>query len=155
MHAIETYDRTQRGPWGVLMSVVAVFALWNAATGRGPIWIPVLLTVVGLFVLGCALSLQWLRIRDEGDCLSVAFGPLPLVQCEIDYRSMKNVEVGGTTLLDGWGIHYTSGGWLWNIWGFQCVVFQLEDRQFRVGSDDAENLAAFCRSRIEQHRGVH
>ena len=51
-------------------------------------------------------------------------------------------------LLDGWGIHMSPrGGWVWNIWGRDCVVIHLERGALRVGTDDAENLAAFLKQR--------
>jgi hypothetical protein len=42
------------------------------------------------------------------------------------------------------------GGWLWNLWGRECVVFQLRQGVFRVGSDDAQNLGRFVESRLDQ-----
>jgi hypothetical protein len=36
------------------------------------------------------------------------------------------------------------GGWVWNLWGRECVVVRFRDgRTLRIGTDDAENLAAF------------
>jgi hypothetical protein len=34
-----------------------------------------------------------------------------------------SVEIGRTLHLDGWGIHMSvRGGWVWNLWGRDCVV---------------------------------
>jgi hypothetical protein len=43
-----------------------------------------------------------LTIRDEGDCLALRFGPLPLLRKRIRYADITGVEVGRTTILDGW-----------------------------------------------------
>ena len=42
------------------------------------------------------------------------------------------------------------GGWVWNIWGRNCVVVHLEIGTLRIGSDDAENLSEFLRQRINR-----
>jgi hypothetical protein len=52
--------------------------------------------------------------------------------------------------LDGWGIHYSiQGGWLWNLWGRDCIVVHLKNGVLRIGTDDADNLSVFLRKRIE------
>ena len=40
------------------------------------------------------------------------------------------------------------GGWVWNIWGYDCVVFRLNRGTLRLGTDDPENLVRFVRNRI-------
>lgn len=42
----------------------------------------------------------------------------------------------------GWGIRKTPKGWMWNVWGRSTVLVTLTDRQFLVGTDDSEGLAA-------------
>ena len=60
----------------------------------------------------------------------------------------NRVETGRTMLLDGWGVHFSlAGGSVWNIWGRDCVVIR-HGGITRVGTDDAENLAAFLRTKI-------
>ena len=52
-------------------------------------------------------------------------------------------------VLKCWGIHMSPrGGWVWNIWGRDCVVIHLEIGTLRVGTDDAANLEALLRQRI-------
>ncbi len=52
-------------------------------------------------------------------------------------------------LLESWGIHMSPrGGWVWNIWGRDCVVIRLETGTLRLGTDDAANLAEYLRQRI-------
>ena len=45
----------------------------------------------------------------------------------------------------GWGIRKTPKGWMWNVWGRSTVLVTLTDRQFLVGTDDPEGLAATLR----------
>jgi len=38
---------------------------------------------------------------------------------------------------DGWGIHWTSRGWLWNVAGYDAVEFERRaGRSFRLGTDE-------------------
>lgn len=43
------------------------------------------------------------------------------------YSNIPKVETGRTLLLDGWGIHMSvRGGWVWNLWGKDCVVVHMK-----------------------------
>jgi hypothetical protein len=108
--------------------------------------------VTGLFVLLLAASFHHLTINDEGDHLSISFGPLPLFRRTVRYGDIEQVEVGKTSLLDGWGIHMSlRGGWVWNLWGWDCVVVHFKNGgTLRIGTDDAENLARFLEGNTMQ-----
>ena len=106
---------------------------------------------VGLATLFLLLgaSFRHLAVEDRGDHLDIHFGPLPLFRRRVRYEDMRDVAVDRTTLLESWGIHMSPrGGWVWNIWGRDCVVIHLETGTLRVGTDDAANLEAFLRQRI-------
>ena len=82
------------------------------------------------------------------------FGPLPLFRRTVRYADIEKVEVGRTLLLDGWGIHYSvRGGWVWNLWGRDCVVVHLRKSILRIGTDDAPNLARFIEGKVA-HQGT-
>jgi polygalacturonase len=40
------------------------------------------------------------------------------------------------------------GGWVWNLWGRDCVVVQLNKGTLRIGTDDAANLAVFLQGKV-------
>jgi hypothetical protein len=43
----------------------------------------------------------------------------------------------------GWGIRKVPGGWMYNVWGLDAVELELTNgRKFRLGTDEAEELAA-------------
>ena len=89
-----------------------------------------------------------LTISDEGDCLALRFGPLPLLRKTIRYADITGVAIGRTSVVDGWGIHYFPGrGWTYNLWGFACVKLKLGRKIIRVGTDDAEGLAEFLKQK--------
>jgi hypothetical protein len=51
-------------------------------------------------------------------------------------------------ILDGWGIHMSiRGGWVWNLWGRDCVVVHLKKGTLRIGTDDAANLEVFLQGK--------
>ena len=114
--------------------------------------IPRLFPPIGVFMLVLAASFHHLTVEDQVDRLSVSFVPILLFRRTIRYDDISSAEIGRTTILDGWGIHRSlRGGWVWNLWGRDCVVLQLRNGILRVGTDDAENLAEFLRGR---HRRV-
>ena len=102
-----------------------------------------------MFLLG--LSFRQLTVEDEGERLAIRFGPLPVFVKRIFYEDIIDFEKDRTTLLDGWGIHLSlRGGWVWNIWGFDCVVLSLNRGILRVGTDDPDGLIEFLKARISQ-----
>ncbi len=50
----------------------------------------------------CGLMPGSLTIRDEGNHLPLRFGPLPVLFKTIRYAEITGVEVGRTSILDGW-----------------------------------------------------
>lgn len=143
------YRHTQSGPWFLFLiligALLVALAWWfwqqsGAAT--------VIMAAAGVLLLVLGVSFHHLTVADEGDRLAIQFGFLPLFRKRIRYADIRAVEIGRTTLLDGFGIHVsTEGGWLWNIWGRECVVIR-HGGTTRVGTDDAENLAAFLRTKM-------
>ncbi len=109
----------------------------------------VVFPLVGLLTLILASAFHHLTVADEGDRLAIRFGPLPLFRRSVAYADIVSAEVGRTTVLDGWGIHLSlRGGWVWNLWGRDCVVLRLRKGTLRIGTDDAQALACFVQSRI-------
>jgi hypothetical protein len=139
-----TYTHTQRGRWHYILLVLALATLAGAwLARRDPAVDLILVTIAGVFAF-CGLLFGSLTIRDEGGWLALRFGPLPLLRKKIRYADITSVELGQTSIIDGWGIHYMFGrGWTYNIWGFGCVKLTLGRKIIRVGTDDADNLAKF------------
>jgi hypothetical protein len=104
---------------------------------------------VGLLMFLVAASFHHLTVEDHGEELAIRFGPVPLFRKTVAYSDIESVEVGRTTLLDGWGIHMSiRGGWVWNLWGRDCVVLRLKKGILRIGTDDADKLAGFIEQRL-------
>ena len=143
-----TYHHAQKGPWFVLLYVLT--AAFLAASWHLPVFaLRITFFVTGLLMLLLGVSFHYLAIDDEGNQLGIRFGPFPLFRKWIFYDDILGVEAGRTTFLDGWGIHWSPwGGWVWNIWGRDCVVLRLKRGTLKVGTDDPQGLADFLKDRI-------
>ncbi|QDU25865.1 hypothetical protein ETAA8_09370 [Anatilimnocola aggregata] len=148
-----TYHHTQRAPLCLLLYGLAItFLVLTCVLRQEPVlaWV---FPVTGLIVLVLAAAFHHLTVVDGGDHLSISFGPLPLFHRTVRYDDVEQVEVGKTTLLDGWGIHMSiRDGWVWNLWGCDCVVLRLRNGTLRVGTDDAENLRSFIVERKSEEQ---
>jgi hypothetical protein len=66
----------------------------------------------------------------------------------IGRRSFRLDEIQEASVVDvpwyaGWGMRYTSFGWMYSVWGRGAVQIQLaDDRQFTIGTDEPEALKA-------------
>ena len=144
-----TYNHTQHGPWHYLLFVLTLATLGGAWLARSqPAVVNMLWAIAAVFAL-CGLMFGSLTISDKGEWLALRYGPLPVIRKRIRYDAIAGVEVGRTSILDGWGLHYMPcRGWTYNIWGFACVKFTLGRKIIRVGTDDAEGLAKVIRKKV-------
>lgn len=146
-HVKTSYHHIQRSPFFLLHYAVAAGSLVAAWFQGGGAVVSYLLMASGVVFVTLAGGFQYLVVKDEGDQLRIAFGPLPLFATSVRYNEITAAELDRTTILEGWGIHKSlRGGWVWNIWGRDCVAIH-HDGITRVGTDDAEKLAAFLRTR--------
>lgn len=146
---IPEYSHTQKAPLSLILyaSALACFSLaWKIGDTLG-IYIA---GSVGLLIALLAPVFHHLTVEDEGDLLAIRFGPVPLFRRTVRYADIESVEVGRTLILEGWGIHWSiRGGWVWNLWGRDCVVVRFnEGGVLRIGTDDAWNLAEFLQGKI-------
>ena len=150
-----TYNRTQKAPWFLLLLAFAALFFTIAWVTRAEPVSPAILLVAGLLMAVLGYSVQHLTVCDEGDWLAVRFGPLPLFQRRIRYDDILGVEIGRTTIMDGWGIHWSlRGGWVWSLSVGDCVVIRHKRGVIRVGTDDAQGLVEFLRSRTHSSSQV-
>lgn len=149
--ATRGYSHTQKAPLCLILygSALACVALaWLVGETPG-VFIG---GGVGLLIALLAPAFHHLTVEDQGDVLAIRFGPVPLFRRTVRYAGIEKVEVGRTLILEGWGIHYSiRGGWVWNMWGRDCVVVHFKKGGvLRIGTDDAENLARFLEGKIAQ-----
>jgi hypothetical protein len=147
------YSHTQRAPICLILYGVAIYSIvlgWFIGDTLGMY----VAGGVGLLLASLAPCFHHLTVQDHGEVLAICFGPVPLFRRSIKYDDIISAEIGRTTILDGWGIHMSlRGGWVWNLWGRDCVVLQLRKGILRIGTDDADNLADFLNQKIGmQHK---
>jgi len=144
-----SYQKTQWGPWGFLL---VVFGALQIGVGGGQMidvdpFGGILLMSVGTMLVFMAAVFTTLTIRGESSHLTVSFGPLPMVSFRVNLDQIRSVARERSRWFDGWGIHWTVGrGWIYNLWGYDCVRINLESRSFRVGTADPEGLMSWLQS---------
>jgi hypothetical protein len=114
----------------------------------------IILGVLGLITYaGLCVSMHSMLVADERDGLLVAFGQWRFPRIHIPFSDIAAADVGRTTIWEGWGIHLSNRGWVWNIWGRDCVVIHRRSgRTFLIGTEEPERLAAFLKSRISDSK---
>src|SRR5512134_3939516 len=132
------YEHTQHGwPVRIAFGLTALVFLVMVAVRPFDLPMPRAVLLVGATV-AAALGLLWSRmtIRVDGGRLRWSFGPgwprfsLPLAE-------IRSVETTRTTFWQGWGIHRTRRGWLYNIAGYDAVlVTRLDGRRVLLGTDE-------------------
>lgn len=61
----------------------------------------------------------------------------------IPIDQIASAEAIRTSLFEGWGIHLTWHGWLWNVSGFNAVEIKLKSgAHYAVGTPDPKALTA-------------
>ena len=142
------YDHTQTSPLFLLLAAIGIGFFVGGSQADGQKLSTTLFSIGAVWFL-LALSFRQLTCRDEGDHLRISFGPLPIFRRKLLYSRLEKVKQNRSRLLDGWGIHLcTRGGWVWNLWGFDCVDIDFTGgKKLRLGTDDPEGLAAFLNSR--------
>ncbi len=123
---------------GALALLVLVAPTWAAFAQ------PAMLVATLALVAGSILFAT-LTVRIEGDRLVWFFGPgFWRNACDLD--TVERVEVVPQRLLEGWGIRYTTRGWLYNVSGRRTVEIATTATTFRLGTDEPERLAAALRA---------
>ncbi len=149
--ATHGYSHTQKAPLCLILygsALACIVLAWMVGNTPG-IYIA---GGVGLLIVSLAPAFHHLTVKDQGEVLAIRFGPVPLFRRTVRYADIEKVEVGRTLILDGWGIHLSiRGGWVWNLWGRDCVVVRFQNGSvLRIGTDDAENLARFLERKISE-----
>ena len=145
-----TYMHTQKAPLHYVLYGAGIILAVASWLGRNDTPILVPMAVAAVVMLLVAPMFGYLTVRDDGEQLVVEYGPLPLFRKRIPYAEMAAAAPARSSFIDGWGIHWGPGeGWIYNLWGFDCVKIALARTAIRIGTDDPANLTAFLRGKIE------
>lgn len=148
------YNNIQKAPVHFLLLAISIIFFTLSIT-LSVMALQITFAISGSTILLLGLSFQHLITRDESDSLLISFGPISLFKRRIHYANIERVEMAKSTILDGWGIHMSpSGGWTWNLWGFDCVDVWFEregkTRKIRIGTNDPSGLHAFLSKQISR-----
>lgn len=137
------YDHTQKGTFlriwlGALVAVFATIAITSFVNGQredGALLLGV--TALSSFI---ALMFHCLTVQVTSDSLRWSFG-IGVIKKTILLDSIEAVSIVKTRWYHGWGIKRYSGGWLYNVDGFDAVQINLRDgKQCRLGTDEPQAL---------------
>ena len=135
-----------------IASCVAVIVFAPKVREAG--WYPDVLLWCIAAALALAVALFWsMTVRVTGEALEFWFGP-GLVRKRVPLAEIATVEEARTTIWQGWGIHWTTRGWLYNVSGFNAVHVQLKTgKSLLVGTDEPAALADAIREGISRTAG--
>lgn len=146
------YDHTQKAPLHWLLAIpgaAMLVSVWYAPEPPGP---AAVLSIVGAIMVALSFCFRELRVRAGEDRLRIAFGPVHLFRNTLRYDQILAARADRSRWYEGWGIHRWPGrGWLWNLWGLDCVALALRDgTTLRIGTDDVAGLVAHVQTRTRQ-----
>jgi len=99
-----------------------------------------------LVLLLASWCFRSLTIEVADGVLRWRFGP-GWIRKRVSLADVSGAEVVRTNVFEGWGIHYSRFGWLYNISGFDAVAVTLKSGcRFCLGTDEPDRLAAILRS---------
>src|SRR5438093_6234124 len=127
---MNNYKHTQRGTLIVVaMSAMSVLLLLIGLTIFKPVLIglPILLAAGWLF--------RSLTIEIGDGQLRWRFGP-GLIRKRVALNEIASAQPVQTSFFEGWGIHLSRFGWLYNVSGSGAVAITLRNgRRFALGTD--------------------
>ena len=152
------YAHTQRSRLMLgLLGVATLGALAAAiAPSRHALPLGTRLTLFAVVVVLAASAVVFSRLTievAEGQ-LRWHFG-LGLVRRRVPLRDIAGAEPTRTGLLDGWGIHFTWRGWLFNVAGRDAVLLTRTDgKRFLLGTDEPRALVDAVRQAQAEPTGA-
>jgi hypothetical protein len=140
----DRYEHTQRSPRILLLLGLAGAATLAAlvlpstrALALGP---RLTLAASALALFGSGVIFSTLTITVDDERLAWHYGA-GLFRKSVPLSEIVSAEPTTTVRLEGWGIHLTTRGWLYNVAGRQAVLVTLRDgKRFMVGTDEPDAL---------------
>ena len=144
------YRHTQRSTaLLVLLLVAGAVPLALLAFGPGPTLptgprLTLLAALVAIVASAAVFSSLTIEVADGR--LSWYFGP-GVLRKSVPVAAIAAAEPTTTALWEGWGVHLTTRGWLYNVSGRGAVLFTRRDgKRFMLGSDEPAALADAIRA---------
>jgi hypothetical protein len=133
---MKTYRHTQVGTviWVGMLAMALLFLVLGFTVFRP------LLAVLPIFAI-CGWLFYSLSIEVTDKELHWRFGP-GLIRRNVPLSEIAAAQPVRTNVIEGWGIHCSRFGWLYNVSGFDAVAITLRNgKQFALGTDEPQKLA--------------
>ena len=133
---MKSYQHTQGAT-----NIVIVLSASSLVLAIAAVFCPPLLLAAPL-VIFTAWLFHSLTIEITDGELRWQFGP-GWIRKHISLNEIVSARVVRICVLEGWGIHYSRFGWLYNAEGFDAVAIVLRNgKRFCLGTDEPEALMA-------------
>lgn len=139
---MKRYQHTQPGNT-IFRTTAIVFVIFAVASVKVPQMIP------GTIAVAIAMWIfRSMTVEISETELKWYFGP-GWPRKHISLSEVASAEPIRTSFMNGWGIHYTARGWLYNVSGYGAVAITLRNgKQFCLGTDEPEKLARHLSAQI-------
>ena len=151
MRPAPRYRHTQFGTVVVGSLVASALVLAGMGLAFGD---PVFLYGYGGPVMIGIMALRFYNLTVEIDAthLRFRFG-IGLIRKRIPLAEIADARPVRNTWLDGWGIHRTPHGWLYNVSGWEAVEITLASgKRLRLGTDEPGQLTQVLRAAATRQR---
>ncbi len=139
------YRERQVG-WVLILGLLGSALIVWAVSPPEPVW-PIALAIGSMSLL--SLALGRLTVEVGGGELRWRYGWLGLPRWRVPLADIERIEPCRTRAVEGWGIHRTKEGWLYNIAGQDALrVVRRDGRRFRLGSADIAGLQRVLQPRL-------
>ncbi len=136
------YERRQFG-WTMIGAMLVIIGITAALGGIKANGEASPLTGVVLFVLVLLALFSSMTVRVTESDLVWWMGSMRGLGKTIPIEQIASADAIRTNVWNGWGIHLTPHGWLWNVSGFNAVEIQLKDgSRYAVGTAEPKALVA-------------
>ncbi|MBN1124960.1 MAG: hypothetical protein JXA82_08130 [Sedimentisphaerales bacterium] len=158
------YEHTQRGGWAfwavvaATVSIAVMFTSLLATTSSGDqdevvvYWILLGIEIFSVVLLGAAATMMHsLTVRVDDRQILVRFGG-GVWRKRFDLLEIVSARPVRNHWLYGWGVHWGSFGWLYNIAGFDAVELTFRNgKHARIGTDEPDELTWAIQSQIKRN----
>ncbi|MAG11554.1 MAG: hypothetical protein CMI52_01970 [Parcubacteria group bacterium] len=138
------YKHTQIG-WVIMIVLLLVtFGIFASSFFVDEAFGKNILMAGGLLFLVLSGMFSTLTVEITQYELKWYFGPIPLIKRSIELSDILSVKKTKTKIIEGWGIHYTRRGWLYNVSGRDAILITKSDgttaTTAMIGTDEPETL---------------
>jgi hypothetical protein len=131
------YEHTQRATSILILAGTGMTLALGLLALEGNVLGMAFVLILPVIVFGLFGSLT---VRIDEHALLILFG-FGLIRRRVALQDIVACEQVRTRWYEGWGIHLTSRGWLYNISGFDALlVTRTNGSRFLVGTDDPQRL---------------